>query len=707
MATTATAPENNILIVEDNLLDYENLSREINKMLDPKPRITHRENLNQALNQDYPIPDMVLLDLTLEDSDGLETYIELRQKFPYLPIFIISGLEDKKIIEGALSLGANAFFVKGQIDFSKLKNFISNSIFADDSSVQKELAPSAFNELNEILPLGIFQWDIKTNKIEVQKGWEKIFSSPESGRPRSVYEWAKKIVLDDRRLFLRKLGIFFQSKESQFSMEFRMMDHSGKELWLSLNATLERDVRFKPLKMTGGVLDVTRYIEPSLNYHCSLLSDSITNIPNRMLFYRELRRHCLNIKLKEKSGFALFYISFDSGVRIAKVYGKKLAEGALNCFIDKIFQSISPSDVLGKMGEGEFGLLLSQVKNPAKLSSLANEFYNKLSKPMMLSGKIIQAQISIGVKYVDHVGDNLLHSLEEDLRDAENAMYRAQYKPGKKIEIFSEETNSSAIRASVLATDFYPPLRLKSDALVYQPIYNMEKADYVGLESYVNYADPHLGFISPKKLVQILRQHSSQNEIIQELFSKFCFDLSQLSGIFSRKLWASFSLSIEQLSLPILQRSFVSICKKAGLSPQQIVLQLQEPEENGLILNLADVIGPYVKAGFGIGLDDFGTGSWSMNSLEKIPLRYLKIDMDLFQMTVGETENHLAFSNFLASYGQLKNIQIIIKGIEKEYQLKLIQNKGLQFIQGDFQMEAQSFEDLQIAFSRLWLKRPA
>lgn len=56
--------------------------------------------------------EALLLDLHMEDSDGLSVLMDLRQDFPALPIAIVSGSEDARIVAAARQLGAAGFVPK-------------------------------------------------------------------------------------------------------------------------------------------------------------------------------------------------------------------------------------------------------------------------------------------------------------------------------------------------------------------------------------------------------------------------------------------------------------------------------------------------------------------------------------------------------------------------------------------------------------------
>src|SRR5918994_3854463 len=88
----------NILVIEDNPGDFL-LLREFLRLTGlPIGTVTNADRLEQAfmLLKDQA-HDLILLDLSLPDSDGLESFVSLQKKAAHLPIIVLSGLTDVNI----------------------------------------------------------------------------------------------------------------------------------------------------------------------------------------------------------------------------------------------------------------------------------------------------------------------------------------------------------------------------------------------------------------------------------------------------------------------------------------------------------------------------------------------------------------------------------------------------------------------------------
>ena len=72
--------------------------------------------------------DAILLDLSLPDSQGLDTFLRTHSQFPAVPIIVLTGLDDKTLGLEALWQGAQDYLVKGRIDSKMLLRVIRYAI---------------------------------------------------------------------------------------------------------------------------------------------------------------------------------------------------------------------------------------------------------------------------------------------------------------------------------------------------------------------------------------------------------------------------------------------------------------------------------------------------------------------------------------------------------------------------------------------------
>jgi two-component system, cell cycle response regulator len=113
-----------ILLVEDDPVH----ARLAQAALEPPPegsdwRLVHVETLAAACAFAEP-PDLILLDLTLPDSRGLDTLHRLRERFAFVPVVLLTGVDDEEIEASALSAGAQDFLGKDELTPRTLRRVV-------------------------------------------------------------------------------------------------------------------------------------------------------------------------------------------------------------------------------------------------------------------------------------------------------------------------------------------------------------------------------------------------------------------------------------------------------------------------------------------------------------------------------------------------------------------------------------------------------
>jgi DNA-binding NtrC family response regulator len=120
-----TPNELRILSIEDDY-EYAYLLKEmLSTAWDTPFDLVHADQLSTGRERlKAETFDLILLDLSLPDSWGLDTFVRIRSRAPDVPIIVLSGLSDKKLAIQAVQEGALDYLVKGQVDTNRLRQAI-------------------------------------------------------------------------------------------------------------------------------------------------------------------------------------------------------------------------------------------------------------------------------------------------------------------------------------------------------------------------------------------------------------------------------------------------------------------------------------------------------------------------------------------------------------------------------------------------------
>ena len=147
-----------ILLVEDNSVDVELFQIALSESDIRQNKVTVVNRLEKALGQIGSRHfDVVMLDLSLPDSQGMDTVEKIIAKAPFVPIIILTGSDDRDLALEALRNGAQDYLLKDQMNSQILTRIITYSIerkqFGEELRKAKEELNLEKVKLEEILSI--------------------------------------------------------------------------------------------------------------------------------------------------------------------------------------------------------------------------------------------------------------------------------------------------------------------------------------------------------------------------------------------------------------------------------------------------------------------------------------------------------------------------------------------------------------------------
>jgi PAS domain S-box-containing protein len=255
----------NVLLVEDNPADAR-LIREL--LVEARPansvyppfRLERASRLEQGLQlfQDFASRsqggfDIALLDLSLPDSQGLETFHRAQSGLPNLPIILLTGLDDEKLAGQAIAEGAQDYLVKGVVNADTLGRAIRYGIERSQVSKALRASESLFRALADSSPSGVYLANLEGQTLYVNPRWTEITGL--KARDALGNGWLNAIHPEDRE---RVAGWLEMVKlEQRWNEEFRYVHKSGAVLWVYNTTHPVVDQQGRITGYIGSVIDIT------------------------------------------------------------------------------------------------------------------------------------------------------------------------------------------------------------------------------------------------------------------------------------------------------------------------------------------------------------------------------------------------------------------------------------------------------------------
>ncbi len=215
----------------------------------------------------------------------------------------------------------------------------------------------------------------------------------------------------------------------------------------------------------------------------------------------------------------------------------------------------------------------------------------------------------------------------------------------------------------------------------YQPIFSTEHHKFISAEALVRIRDDNGGLVQPGAFIEIAERNGMILQLGEMVFRKVCNFLngSQISlyGID----YIEVNLSVVQCAYSDLALDYIRIMEESGVSPKQINLEITESASMNARRTLLDNMKKLMDYGVTFSLDDFGTGQSNLDYIVDMPVDIVKFDKG---MTNAYFENGKAKYIMDAAMNMIRgmDLKIVSEGIETEEQFRIMENLGINYIQG-------------------------
>lgn len=212
--------------------------------------------------------ELLLLDLSLPDSSGLETVKKGRQMAGSLPIVVLTGHDDTSFALQALEAGAQDYIIKGSFDTDSLVRAIRYAISRakleqrlHDSEQRMALALSGAQ-------LGLWDWHIPSGKVVFSDLWARMLGYTLDEIAPDKSSWEKRVYPDDWPNINIALLAHLRGETETYQSEYRILHKNGEWLWvLDIGRVLEWDAQGRPLRAVGILQNINQHKKAEARDH--------------------------------------------------------------------------------------------------------------------------------------------------------------------------------------------------------------------------------------------------------------------------------------------------------------------------------------------------------------------------------------------------------------------------------------------------------
>ena len=217
-------------------------------------------------------------------------------------------------------------------------------------------------------------------------------------------------------------------------------------------------------------------------------------------------------------------------------------------------------------------------------------------------------------------------------------------------------------------------------AVHYQPKVDMTKGVVCGVEALARWTHPALGEIRPDRFVALAECEGLIHGLTMSVLRQ-AFGVAARWNAAGMRLSMAVNLSPRLLEDPALVRELSTLLDEHGLEARQIVLEITESSVVDCMGVSLGVLARLRLRGFGLSIDDYGTGFSSMQQLARIPFSELKIDRAFVHGASARMNLRVILKSALDMSRQL-GLVTVAEGIETPADWQLVRGFGCGVGQG-------------------------
>jgi diguanylate cyclase (GGDEF)-like protein len=431
--------------------------------------------------------------------------------------------------------------------------------------------------------------------------------------------------------------------------------------------------------------------------------DLLTDLPNQRLLPQFVDAAIHQAK-ESGNSFALVCFSLNR----MEMINDSLGHNASNAIIQSVANRLNTLAMQASRlpNETQFIITISRKDSfnilmvPLNVEGAENklkQLFSILDEPFYLADQGIKLTASVGVSFYPKDGENT----DILLVNADAAMLNAKQFGGNRFEFYRAEINAQLPKQLALETDLHEALNLNQLQVYYQPLVDLKTGRIAGSEALIRWPHPVHGFISPVNFIPLAEETSLIVPIGAWILREAC----RQTRVWQQMGFTGLKVAVNVSGKQLTNDNFINTVKEALMLTEfdPKYLELEITETAILDEKITKIINEFTELGIGLSVDDFGTGYSGLSYLKRFSIDKLKIDQSFVRDIPGSNDSITIVSAILAMAREM-NVKSLAEGVETEEQLRFLQSKGCDYIQGYYfskPLEASYFTQLLLNYPNM------
>ncbi len=376
-----------------------------------------------------------------------------------------------------------------------------------------------------------------------------------------------------------------------------------------------------------------------------------------------------------RSGEPVFMIDIDIDrfKHINDAIGYTQGDELIKAISGRLRENLPEGVVIGRIGAGEFAILLPDSKTSEPIDQLTDRIIEMLMKPYQLSTHLQSVNISVGIVAMPKDGTDPVLLL----RRSNLALQHARAAGIGNWAVFQPHMGQVADHRQWIESELHTAFTRGDFELHYQPQHDLGTGKIVGYEALLRWRHPQRGMIPPMEFVPIAEETGMIGPIGEWVLRRACNDARALPD----ECFVAVNISPVQFMTKDFLQLVRSVMAETGIAPRRLELEVTETAMMQDKDRAAAILKELSSMGISVAVDDFGTGYSNLSYLIDFSFQKLKIDRS-FVSRLEQDASSGAVVSTIVGLSRALGVHTIAEGVETEHQATMLRAAGCDVVQG-------------------------
>jgi diguanylate cyclase (GGDEF)-like protein len=425
--------------------------------------------------------------------------------------------------------------------------------------------------------------------------------------------------------------------------------------------------------------------------------DPLTSLPNRR-HLSELLNDAIERATRETRHIGVYFLDIDNFKNFNDSLGHVFGDRVLMSVANRLEEIADGLGFVARLGGDEFTFVYEDVGSEQAIHDTGLRLVQAFQQLLSVDDRELSVSVSVGASIFPEHG----RDAAELLRAADSALFRAKELGRSRLAVFTPELIESAATLFGIEQGLRRAFAHDEFELVYQPEIDLATMEVGLVEALIRWRMPDGRLAKPGEFLAV----AEQSGLIGQISKWVLRTAVQAAAQWHHGGWpgarVAINISPKQLLDPRFCQSLGELLQEFALPAQAIELELTETVIQTGSTTIA-ALRLLQTQGFGIALDDFGSGYSSLTSLEQLPLSRIKLDRSLIE-GIDSSERSAAIARAIIDLCEGLGLAVTAEGVERPTQLAwLLANRSI-YIQGYLLSDAVPFDEVLLRRSMVILK---